>query len=848
MRTLDLAVLVPDADAVSTFLDVVFGHTTGFVAVRLLTEKGTPSDKPWTSYLGVGSSLASDILRDAQRAASRKRGVFVVPGTVYTRGSAKARDIMEIAVVLVDIDNGDVALKRDHLERHLGPATLVVASGGVTDKGQDKLHLYWRLCEAATGADLLRVCALRATIAQKVGGDPSFASPHQPIRVPGTVHGKFGQQTMARIIRHSLVELDLEALSVAVNTMSMLEGQGETSRSSETPAAPVRATDLMTRMVGEHGQDGITRFDAVSKVIGHWLRQVRRGCVTLDEARQAVEDHNEAMIRPPWPVDRLRREFAGLLRHDIDQHGPLPKMATIHGKPTYGESTYREHLSYNSAPPLSEDALAAKFVASMGEDWRHVAIWGRWMRWSGTHWSRDEMAGIRDAIRLVCRRASSSAGSPTEARRIASARTIGAVERIASSDPDVAASPSVWDTSPMLLNTPGGIVDLATGVLKPHLRQTMMTQIAGAVPGQSCPRWLTFLDEITGGNRDLVAYLARLCGYCLTGSTREQVFFFLHGQGANGKSVFLQVLASILGTYAATSALDTFMASSYERHSTDLAGLRGTRLVTVAETEAGRAWAESRIKTITGGDPIRARFMHQDFFEFTPTFKLIVAGNHRPHLHGVGEAMRRRLHLVPFEVTIPGARRDLNLLDKLKNEREGILGWMLAGCVEWQRIGLCPPKTIYDAVTDYIADEDMVGQWIAAHGMTSPSARTASIALYESWCRFAESAGIAKGSQKEIAERGSQTKGVHTGQICCLAWLGWNCTADKGGRNTLNPYPASMMKPLERRAELCTILARGLVRLHMREITELSDKDGEFPLHYQPVQCRHAIPTLRRNA
>ncbi|MCQ0972279.1 phage/plasmid primase, P4 family, partial [Paracoccus sp. TK19116] len=248
------------------------------------------------------------------------------------------------------------------------------------------------------------------------------------------------------------------------------------------------------------------------------------------------------------------------------------------------------------------------------------------------------------------------------------------------------------------------------------------------------------------------AYLQRMAGYCLTGSTREQVFFFFHGTGANGKTVFLQTLSAVLGTYAATAALGTFTAGRSERHLTELAGLRGARLVVVSETESGQSWAEGRIKTITGGEPVRANFMHRDHFEFRPQFKLIVAGNHRPAFTSINEAIRRRLHLVPFPVTIPAEHRDPLLCSRLLAERDGILAWALAGCAEWLRKGLAPPIAITAASSDYVTDEDTVGEWIEECCGTGPDRKATAKSLYASWSTWAEASGAPKGSQKSLGE------------------------------------------------------------------------------------------------
>ena len=180
----------------------------------------------------------------------------------------------------------------------------------------------------------------------------------------------------------------------------------------------------------------------------------------------------------------------------------------------------------------------------------------------------------------------------------------------------------------------------------------------------------------------------------LTGITREHALFFGHGTGANGKSVFVSTVAGMMGNYHRSAPIETLTASSSDRHPTDLAGLRGARLVTAVETEEGRRWAESKIKALTGGDMIAARFMRQDFFEYTPQFKLMIAGNHKPGLRSVDEAIRRRFHLIPFTVTIPPEERDLELGDKLKGECPTCVG---------VRMVVSPASTVFQNATCMLA-------------------------------------------------------------------------------------------------------------------------------------------------
>ena len=204
--------------------------------------------------------------------------------------------------------------------------------------------------------------------------------------------------------------------------------------------------------------------------------------------------------------------------------------------------------------------------------------------------------------------------------------------------------------------------------------------------------------------------------------------------------------------YHTTAPIETFTASYSDHHPTDLAGLRGARLVTATETEEGRRWAESKIKSLTGGDKISARFMRQDFFEFVPAFKLMIAGNHKPGLRSVDEAIRRRLHLIPFAVTIPPAERDKNLVESLKIEWPGILAWMIDGCMDWQATGLQPPELVTEATAQYLEAEDAIAAWIDECCQRDPQAWESRGALFSSWTAWATKAGEPAGSQKRFVQ------------------------------------------------------------------------------------------------
>lgn len=307
--------------------------------------------------------------------------------------------------------------------------------------------------------------------------------------------------------------------------------------------------------------------------------------------------------------------------------------------------------------------------------------------------------------------------------------------------------------------------DFRTGISRESRREDYCTKVAGCRLGESgsqCPMWLAFLDTVMGGDQTLIDYLQRVCGYCLTGETKEHALFFLYGTGANGKSVFITTIRGVMGGYHKTAAIETFTVSNSTQHPTDLAGLMGARLVTAIETEEGRTWAESKLKAITGGDEIPARFMRQDFFRFVPQFKLMIAGNHKPRLRTVDEAMRRRFQLIPFAVTIPEEDRDLDLAEKLKAEWPAILRWMVEGTLIWMTEGLCQPQAVIDATAKYLEMEDSIGTWIDDRCLLKGEELAGK--LFASWKGWAELNGEHVGSQKAFSEK-LQGRGIESIKI-----------------------------------------------------------------------------------
>ena len=368
---------------------------------------------------------------------------------------------------------------------------------------------------------------------------------------------------------------------------------------------------------------------------------------------------------------------------------------------------------------ISDDDLARLFTKRHRDELRYVPAWGKWLLWDGNHWAIDERRRVFDLARAICREQMEAllATTDNEGKRqriraqLGSKSTTWNVVALASTDPVHSVAVEMLDADPWKLNTPGGILDLRTGAIEPHDPAALHTKVTAAAPGGECPEFMRFLERVIpdAAVRD---YLQRLAGYALTGSAREHVLPFAYGTGRNGKGTLFHTLRAALGDYGLEIPAETLMESKHDRHLTELAVLRGARMVIGSEVDTGRSWNESRLKRLTGGDPISARFMAKDLFEFDPTHTLVIIGNHKPGLKTVDEAIRSRIHLVPFNVTIPADERDTELPERLKGELGGILAWALSGCLEWQETGLNAPPAVLAATDSYLSAEDTVAQWL----------------------------------------------------------------------------------------------------------------------------------------
>lgn len=432
--------------------------------------------------------------------------------------------------------------------------------------------------------------------------------------------------------------------------------------------------------------------------------------------------------------------------------------------------------------PYSDYTNARALVRAHGQDLRYCWPWKKWLVWTGSHWQLDDTGTIRQlakhTIKRLARHAEHLEDQEAKAllghvKKSLSTAALKAMIESAQDEPGIPVLPDALDTDPWFLNCTNGTIDLTTGLLQPPQQAHLITKCLPVAyePDALCPTWHAFLWKIMGGNptpddpdmsesdlearsraddrpHRLIDFLQRALGYALTGSTSEQCLFILHGTGANGKSTLLELLQTLLDDYAQSTPAASLLAKDrHEGIPNDIARLRGARLVTAVEIGEGKRLNEELVKRLTGGDTLTARFLHAEFFDFVPEFKLFIACNHLPTIKGTDHAIWRRVYRLPFTVTIPPEEQDSTLPARLRAELPGILAWLVQGCLAWQKNGLQPPQEVRDATQEYKTSMDVFEGFLTEECTRLPgiSVRASDLySAYERWCNANDIDAISK--------------------------------------------------------------------------------------------------------
>jgi putative DNA primase/helicase len=502
-----------------------------------------------------------------------------------------------------------------------------------------------------------------------------------------------------------------------------------------------------------HGRDQPSDYDKA------WLLKAYRGDIDTDDAaRQCAILRALPEMLDRWPEAREALE-AGDFAHPDDKR----RFAPIDFGPPPDEPYEVDHDAQAAFDALvasngqdtdryTDTGNAHRFAAANRHRVRWVGAWGVWLIWDDRRWRQDTKGQVVEFAKQVAVRLLGDAQrleSSDERKRAAKwalqtegAARIKAMLELARSEPGLPVDPHELDANPWLLNVANGTLDLRHGKLRAHTPSDLITKLAPVAydADADAPLWHRFLRKVVPDS-EVRRFLQHWCGYCLTGDVSEHKIVFAHGVGANGKSTFSETLEAMLGDYATQAAPDLLMRRHDDPHPTGLADLHGARLVLATETAEGRRLDEALVKRLTGGDPIKARRMHKDFFTFTPTHKFVVGTNHRPTIEGTDHGIWRRVRLVPFTVTIADDDQDKQLKHKLAGELAGILNWALDGCQAWREDGLTEPGAVTAATADYRSEMDELGQYLSdlcvlAEGVTARAAD-----LYKAYTHWAQEMG-----------------------------------------------------------------------------------------------------------
>ena len=450
---------------------------------------------------------------------------------------------------------------------------------------------------------------------------------------------------------------------------------------------------------------------------------------------------------------------------------PKDNIRTQQPREKQSQNTHENLLKGIDCEELTEGGNAARLERIHGDDLRYNHTHKKWYLWDNGRWKVDGNGGAMrlaaDVVGSLYLAASNADGKDARNELVSFAKAtdtrkgLSNMLALAANRLKFALTADDFDKDAWLLCAENITIDLKTGNACEPRREDLITRTIGARYDRAakCPLWLTFLDRIFP-DEALRSYIKRAVGYCLTGSMVEQIFFFCHGQGANGKSVFLAILRALLGEYARQADFNTFLVQRNEKVRNDLAALTGARVITAIEAEEGGRLSMQIIKVWTGGDPITARFLFGENFTFKPVGKIWLAANNKPAISERNHAAWRRVRLIPFSVTIPPEEQDNELENRLLEELPGVLSWALEGLQEYLASGLDAPKAVLDATNEYRRENDSLEQFIFECCELGKLRVCKNTDLYSTYLSFCGMSGLNALSQTKFSPELNAREGI----------------------------------------------------------------------------------------
>ena len=658
---------------------------------------------------------------------------------------------------------------------------LVLKPHMVVQSSPGKWHVFWL---TADGFPLRKFTTTQEAIAAKFGTDPAVKDLPRVMRLPGFNHCKAGPFP----VRISKYEKNLPFYTAEQIT----EGLGLTIGATGNTKEP-KPADVPAYMLGRAGNISATITPETPEAVERM--QSALFCIPPDCNRDTYRQVVWAIVAHGWrccggiarnwatgSAEKYdERDFQGVI-NSFDPKGgtgagTLYHLAKLHG--------WTETLPKVSQPPNTADTLAntepgdmqaARVFATINKGkLLFVSQAGRWMRWDSARWAwcgigeemeaakRTADAFLVHCIQLVRQDAERHKKRLAFALRLQNLPRLDAMLRLAQSEPGMSVGTmGELDSNPWLLGVQNGVVDLKTGACLAPDPSMLMTRQAGALydRGAECPRWLAFLDSVMEGDIETIGFIRRALGYTLTGITTEEILFICYGFGANGKSVFSNVVSRILGEYSqmAPPSLLTARRDGDSAPRNDIARLCGARGLQINELNHGDRLDEQVVKMLAGREQLSARFLHREFFDFWPTAKPWLRTNHRPIVTGDDDGIWRRLALIPFKRKYAENERNPWLEQQLMEESAGILAWMVEGCLEWQRVGLAPSPLVRSESASYRTESDLLGEFLQDACINEANARELQTATFARWRNWCDGNGLRCGAKasftRKLSERG----------------------------------------------------------------------------------------------
>lgn len=712
-------------------------------------------------------------------------------------GRGTKENVQLINCLYAEFDAKDFENDKDKALNHITaleiyPSALIDSGGGY--------HAYWFLTEPVHLDDDNReeIDALQKAWVKTVGGDPNASDLARVLRVPGTYNAKYDPKRLVKV----------EWLEPQITyTLHELENLTKPDIKPEKPAPKPSSTfsagnwseslEFWTTKALEQARPG-NRDNT-----GFWLAtQLRDAGLTIDQATSSSYPE-----RVPQTKDKYtRKDYERTVKSAYSGQPREPAQST--------SSTRSRHIDNNEVPgmeikqavektipkkqtELVEFAPGKKETTDLGNAERMVILNGadihwsnelkNWLVWNGTRWVEDTTGEVKRRAQMVAKSILIEAYNEQEkseskkltqwAHSSQNKSKLDAMIDITKSQPGITIPLTHFDTNPYKLNFLNGTLDLETGKLHSHNPLELMSkQIQLNYDSKAkCPLWMEFLNEIMDNDEELINYLQRCIGYSLTGDTSEQCLFVAHGKGANGKTVFTKTILGALGEdYTKTARAEAILTRDRAGSGAtpDLARLRGARLVAINEIPSFGRLNEALVKEMTGNDDITARFLFSEEFTFSPAFKLWISTNYKPVIRDAGDAIWRRMRLIPFTVTIPKDKQDAKLIQKLQNEWQGIITWAVNGCLEWQKNGLQTPEKVESATKEYRSEEDILQPFFDDKCILKPELKTIASDIYKAykqWCEEnQEKATNNTRFGRMLSERGYEKVRVSAGNM----WLG----------------------------------------------------------------------------